>query len=374
MPQDAARYTLVDLTAPGSGGWAYDVNNDRTVVGSAFFCAGRWERAGEQWVEEQITAPPCYPEGGNVFTEVRAVNDSGAILGGNAHWAIPLGMLPVVWHDGTWEYLEIPWGSILDINGSDQAVGHRGPGVTPWGFVWEDGELSWIGQWARAWGINDIGQVVGGLLSESGNVQPAVWEQNDGQWELVKFLPTMPDDRRATATAVNNVGQIVGKSWAAPGPPFLALLWEGDGSIELGTLGGNESIANDINNLGQVVGKSKTTDGVDHAFIWQDGVMCDLNDLIITETDFELASAEAINDLGDIVGWGHIPAGSTHAFFASLHQVGDVNYDSFVGATDLALLLGSWGPCADCANCPADLDNDCTVGPLDLVILLGNWG
>ena len=165
-----------------------------------------------------------------------------------------------------------------------------------------------------------------------------------------------------------------GRSSAAPGPPYLALLWEGDGFIELGTLGGNESIANDINNLGQVVGKSKTADGVDHAFIWQDGVMCDLNDLIITETDFELASAEAINDLGDIVGWGYIPEEAAHAYIASLHQVGDVNYDSFVGATDLALLLGSWGPCADCDDCPADLDNDCTISPLDLAILLGNWG
>ncbi|MCH8211312.1 MAG: hypothetical protein IIB99_08060, partial [Planctomycetes bacterium] len=48
-----------------------------------------------------------------------------------------------------------------------------------------------------------------------------------------------------------------------------------------------------------------------------------------------------------------------------------------VGVKDLLILLGAWGPCADCklpGDCPADLDGDCTVGVVDLLILLGNWG
>ncbi len=53
---------------------------------------------------------------------------------------------------------------------------------------------------------------------------------------------------------------------------------------------------------------------------------------------------------------------------------GDLDGDGSVGPFDLAILLGSWGPCADCDNCPVDLDGDCTVGPADLAILLGNWG
>ena len=52
----------------------------------------------------------------------------------------------------------------------------------------------------------------------------------------------------------------------------------------------------------------------------------------------------------------------------------DLDADGAVGPFDLALLLGSWGPCDDCADCPADLDDDCTVGVKDLLILLGNWG
>ncbi|MCZ6699588.1 MAG: hypothetical protein O7D94_11705 [Planctomycetota bacterium] len=49
----------------------------------------------------------------------------------------------------------------------------------------------------------------------------------------------------------------------------------------------------------------------------------------------------------------------------------DLDGDGMVGAVDLALLLGSWGPCL---CCPADLDGNGTVGASDLALLLGDWG
>ncbi len=48
----------------------------------------------------------------------------------------------------------------------------------------------------------------------------------------------------------------------------------------------------------------------------------------------------------------------------------DLNADGAVNAADLALLLGSWGPCP---GCPADLDADGTVTAADLALLLGGW-
>ncbi|MCH8316554.1 MAG: hypothetical protein IIA64_11320, partial [Planctomycetes bacterium] len=53
---------------------------------------------------------------------------------------------------------------------------------------------------------------------------------------------------------------------------------------------------------------------------------------------------------------------------------GDIDGDGSVGVKDLLTLLGDWGPCDDCNDCPADLDDDCSVGVPDLLILLGNWG
>lgn len=48
---------------------------------------------------------------------------------------------------------------------------------------------------------------------------------------------------------------------------------------------------------------------------------------------------------------------------------GDFTADAKVDATDLAVLLGSWGG----AGC-GDVDGDALVGPSDLAILLGGWG
>lgn len=50
----------------------------------------------------------------------------------------------------------------------------------------------------------------------------------------------------------------------------------------------------------------------------------------------------------------------------------DLDVDGEVGAEDLAILLGAWGPCE--GRCPADLDGNGEVGAPDLAILLGAWG
>ncbi len=50
---------------------------------------------------------------------------------------------------------------------------------------------------------------------------------------------------------------------------------------------------------------------------------------------------------------------------------GDFDFDGDVSASDLAELLGAWGPNP---GHPADLDGDGEVGPLDLALVLGNWG
>lgn len=52
---------------------------------------------------------------------------------------------------------------------------------------------------------------------------------------------------------------------------------------------------------------------------------------------------------------------------------GDLDGDGIVGASDLLILLVSWGLCDDCDDCPADLNGDCSVGAADLLILLVNW-
>ena len=69
-----------------------------------------------------------------------------------------------------------------------------------------------------------------------------------------------------------------------------------------------------------------------------------------------------------------IPLGEAFFDFAFVIAVpcpADLDGDGFVGASDLAILLGSWGPCD---GCPADFDGDGDVNAADLAQLLGAWG
>lgn len=51
----------------------------------------------------------------------------------------------------------------------------------------------------------------------------------------------------------------------------------------------------------------------------------------------------------------------------------DLNDDGIVDGVDLAIVLGSWGPCTS-ATCPADIDGSGVVDGSDLALILGSWG
>jgi probable HAF family extracellular repeat protein len=73
---------------------------------------------------------------------------------------------------------------------------------------------------------------------------------------------------------------------------------------DLGTLGGFNNVALGMNNYGQIVGWAEDDQLQDHAFLWQNDVMYDLNELIPTNSGWTLQYATAINDAGQIVGYG----------------------------------------------------------------------
>ncbi len=50
----------------------------------------------------------------------------------------------------------------------------------------------------------------------------------------------------------------------------------------------------------------------------------------------------------------------------------DLDGSGAIGSPDLALLLGSWGPCT--GPCPEDLDDSTVVNSFDLAALISNWG
>jgi probable HAF family extracellular repeat protein len=118
----------------------------------------------------------------------------------------------------------------------------------------------------------------------------------------------------SVAFNINNDGQIVGSSGIAGSSVSHAFLYDGTEMHDLGTLGGDFSAAININNSGQVVGNSKIAgDSSWHIFLYDGDMMFDLNDLIPSNSGWELFQVWDINSLGQIVGRGDV-GGEEHAF------------------------------------------------------------
>lgn len=112
--------------------------------------------------------------------------------------------------------------------------------------------------------------------------------------------------------AINNAGHLAGAANRAPGG-IQAFVHDGS-RLPLGTLGGAFSVAHSINNSGQVVGGSLTEGNETfHAFLFTEGGMYDLNQLLVDAPDWELLQAVGINDQGQIVGVG-LRDGQDHGF------------------------------------------------------------
>jgi probable HAF family extracellular repeat protein len=157
--------------------------------------------------------------------------------------------------------------------------------------------------------LNDRGQIVGitGICDQAVGrftaIHAVLWE--DGK---VTDIGNLGGVAWHTPNAINRRGDIVGFSnfSRADGGNLRphAFLWtEGDGIDDLGTLAApldDNSDAWGINKRRQVVGSSCDVDGNCHAFLWQDGVMSDLNELAGSED--VLIAAYDIDDRGRITG------------------------------------------------------------------------
>ncbi|HZS58216.1 MAG TPA: DUF6531 domain-containing protein [Gemmatimonadaceae bacterium] len=130
-------------------------------------------------------------------------------------------------------------------------------------------------------------------------------------------IGTLAGWRHSTAYGINDAGQIVGQGsssvndhvLATDPDPGRAFLLSGGAMQDLGALPGQDmSAAYGINSAGQVVGTSFNSFPTDaRAFMWSsDSGMTDLSALPdVTAAGWSvLVTARAINDSGQIVGWG----------------------------------------------------------------------
>ena len=337
-------YSVTDLGTLGGDGTAqaFAINEAGQVVGYATAASLKYHAF--LWDNGVMTDLGTLPTGST--SRAFGLNDNGQVVGfafdgsaaGGAH------NHAFLWENGVMtDLFPEPAHSVTNaINDAGQVVGQYNLNRP---FLWQDGAFIELGSfgggnsWGYALDINTAGQVVGSSPVNNGSdglAQHAfIWE--DGVMTDLGALPGLPDSR---AHAINELGQVVGfSSFFDPDTTdelFESFLWEDGVMIDLG-VPGSLNRAHDINDSGQIVGWSSSG-----AYIYEDGVVTNLNSLIPAGSGVSISVATGINNAGQIVGYG-LFGGRFHALLLTPAEEGipSVSIDDVSVAEGNAGLAGA---------------------------------
>jgi probable HAF family extracellular repeat protein len=302
VPEPSPAYTVTDLgTLGGSFSHAEAINNNGQVVGWSFNTSN--EKRAFLWKSETVMLD-LGTLGGNI-SAAYDINDLGIVVGESTTAAsqAPHAFL----YDGEMHDLGTLGGDVslaFGINNIGHVAGDSNiAGGNRYAFLYDGDEMHNLGclgdTSCQSYGtnINDYDQVVGYTTNPF-----YAFLYDNGEMQDIGTL----GGESVVAHDINNYGMVVGTAETTSGP-WHAFIFDGNEIQDLGTLDCYGSTAWGINNLGEVVGDLGVPSGVSHAFLWDSlNGMQDLNDLIPAHSGWELRSAQDINDVGQIVGYGGI--------------------------------------------------------------------
>jgi probable HAF family extracellular repeat protein len=202
------------------------------------------------------------------------------------------------------------------INNLGEVGGYSQTGTTIHAFLYRNGKMIDIGAGSGStlWELNDRGEAIG----TAGDPNRYYFLYSGG---AVHRLTAPNSD--VVFTNLNNSGELIG--YTAEPTADLGFRYLNGHSQSLGTLGKDGCAPLGINNQGQIVGQSGAV-FAGHAFLYDNGRMHDLGALGANSAH-NSSFAYAVNDLGQVVGFGYlpIPTGSVaHAFFYSAGVMRDI--------------------------------------------------
>src|SRR5205823_1570962 len=137
--------------------------------------------------------------------------------------------------------------------------------------------------------------------------------------------------------------------------------------------GDNGSAAIQINSAGTVVGISRyLTQSVQfsHAFIWHDGVMQSLSDLVDPSLNLAVNDVGGISDSGKIVSAAQMSGVNVTVILTPRpFDAADIDRNCRVDMDDLLRVIRDWGQ----TRSPADVNRDGIVDLMDLMTVLNRW-
>ncbi len=317
----AQTYTFTDLChASGVASAAASINNLGQVVG--LFADGNGLNHAVAWVDGQsIELGSASTNWGfdrfsnpwGMSGSAIGINDAGQIAWTSVD--INKASHATVWNNGVTSNLGTLGGAQSDargINTAGQIVGQAQDANGVWrAVVWNNGQPSELSvpagtsSW-QADAVNNAGQIVGIGVRQLDNYRlPVMWAQGvatnlDAPWT---------QSYQIHAYGINDVGQVVGSTKAPNDVDYYrAVLWDqGVGALLDMPSGYEAAEAKDINNAGQIVGfmlaKGPSFDA--RAATWINGQAIDLNSLLpasVVDAGWVLLGANAINEAGQIVG------------------------------------------------------------------------
>ncbi|MFN7926015.1 MAG: hypothetical protein U0Q16_38310 [Bryobacteraceae bacterium] len=277
-------YTLTDLgAAPGTGGstFAYGLSPNGRVSGQ--YNSNSLGQGGFSWNAGVNT----YVSGTTVLS---GINDSGQASAYN-------GVDPQYWDGTTLSHLPHPSANhccnVQGINSTGDLVGatlnSSGQGQAT---LWSGGLHSFLPfvtgyTNSSAWAINDSGTTVG-KMGDTIADRAAIWSGGVGQLLVVPLGINQTEGR-----AISSDGKVVGDGFDTGGNQF-GYYWSGNTATQIGS----DLRPRGVNASGLVVGYGT------YAFLWDSGTLYNLNNLVSNGAGWNLLVAQAINDSGQIVGYG----------------------------------------------------------------------